>query len=610
MTANSNQGASSLKTVPDLLDRSVALFPDRPAYSECKGDLNNWRTLTWKEVKTEVEKWSKALSASGLKKGDNVAVLLPNSINAALADLSILYSGMTPVPLHAIDTPASSAYIINNSVSKLLIVPKTLRWNAIRSACKDFPNLKQVVVVGDDVIENAEDSPVPVTPLKEWLKAGENEPTPTDRPTEEDLAAILYTSGTTGRPKGVMLTHTNIVSNAMGIASESQLDEKDVFLSFLPFSHTFERSCTYYHALSIGAEMKFVRNATTVAEDLQYVKPTCFNTVPRVYEILYQKIQSDLSKESKTTQALAKLAVHIGWRKFCKKNGLEVEPSIFSWLDPLIWPYLEKKFSKQARDALGGNLKYSLVGGAALGHANGTYFCAMGIPVLQGFGMTETSPAVTLNKKWLNDPITCGSPIPHVQIRIGEDDELQVKGPNVMKGYWNLPEATAAAFTEDGWLKTGDQAHINDRNQIRITGRIKEIIVTSTGEKIPPNDLENAILGDPLFDQVMVVGEGRPFVVALAVVNPDEFAKVAKSVGADPNDPATYERKDIRKIALQRIKKAVASFPQYGIPRNVWLLKDNWTLDDGLLTVTLKNRRGEIAKRYKDQINYLYHCPQ
>ncbi|MCD8339554.1 MAG: long-chain fatty acid--CoA ligase [Burkholderiales bacterium] len=604
------QDYSQIRTIPDMLERTVALFPDRPAYSESKGSPTDWRTVTWKEFKDEVDRWKKALVASGLIPGDHVAILLPNSINAAVADQAILGSAMVPVPLHSIDTPSSSAYIINNSEAKLLIVPKTLRWNAITNVEQNFPFLTKVVVVGDDVIENAEKSPVPVVTLKEWLEAGKDTPLPTEKTKPEDLAAIVYTSGTTGKPKGVMLTHENIVANTKDFEKAAQLDETDSFLSYLPFSHTFERICTYYDALLIGAHVWFARNVAKLAEDLQFIKPTVFNSVPRVYEQFYQKLQSKRVKKGNFSKALADHAVAIGWRRFCRQNGLAVPSSSSSWLDPILWPILEKRYAQPVRDFFGGRLKWGVSGGAALNFANGTFFCGLGLPIFQGYGLTETTPVVCVNIRGMNNPITCGLALEHVEARIGENSELQVRGPSVMKGYWKLPEETAAVFTEDGWFRTGDQAEISDAGGIRINGLIKEIIVTSSGEKISPNDLELAILGDPLFEQIMTVGEGKPYITALAVVNDEEFAKLAKQVGADPNNPSSYERRDIRMLALKRIRKAAATFPQYGVPRNVWLLKDPWTVDNGLLTVTLKLRRRMINQRFKDQIEKLYQTPQ
>ncbi len=610
MTEEAQTDYSQIKTVPDMLKRTVAHFPDRPAYSDSKGDPKVWRTVTWKEFSDECDRWKKALAASGLKKNDHVAILLPNSINAAVADQSILGAAMVPVPLHAIDTPASSAYILNDSEAKLLFVPKTLRWNAIVTACKDFPSLTKVIVVQDDVIENAENSPVPVVTLAEWLKAGENTPLPTDEPTPEDLAAIVYTSGTTGRPKGVMLTHQNIVTNAIDFEDATKLNETDSFLSYLPFSHTFERTCTYYQALLIGAHVWFARNVTKLAEDLKIIKPTVFVSVPRVFEQFYQKIKSNIAKKGNFYKAFADHAVAVGWRRFSRQNGLAVPSSSSSWLDALLWPILEKKYAQPVKDFFGGNLRYAISGGAALNFANGTFYCGMGIPLYQGYGLTETTPVVCVNLHGMNNPITCGPALKHVQARLGENSELQVKGPSVMKGYWKLPQETADVFTEDGWFKTGDQAEIADNGRIRINGRLKEIIVTSSGEKISPNDLELAIVADPLFEQIMVVGEGKPFITALAVVNDEEFAKLAKEVGADPNDPATYDRRDVRMLAIKRMRKAASSFPQYGVPRNIWLLKDHWTIDNGLMTVTMKLRRREINKRFKKQIEQLYQTPQ
>ena len=255
-------------------------------------------------------------------------------------------------------------------------------------------------------------------------------------------------------------------------------------------------------------------------------------------------------------------------------------------------------------------MRIAIAGGGALNNAIGRFYNAMGVELRQGYGLTETSPVISVNRENCNNPVTVGQPIPGLQIRLGDIEELQVKGPTVMKGYWKRPDATAEVFTEDGWFRTGDQADLSDAGRIRIKGRIKEIIVTSTGEKIPPTDMELAIQTDPLFEQVMVVGEARPFITALAVVNEAEWEKFAKEFNVDPSDDRMLMRRDIRMAALKRLKKAASRFPQYGIPRNIRLLKEHWTVDNGCLTVTMKLRRPIIREKLRAEIDELYTVPQ
>lgn len=598
------------RVLPDLLRRNIRIRPDKVAYREFDAKTNAWVTMTWKEFGDGVMRWRKALAASGLKQGDHAAILMPNSTTAALADLSLLSSGLVPVPLHAVDTPASSAFILNNSEAKILFVPRTLRWNAMLNAERDYPNLKAVITSGEDADTADKDSPVPVYNLSDWLNAGSGTEIEDPYIDSESLAAIVYTSGTTGKPKGVMLTHGNIFANTIGISNALDMGPDDVFLSFLPFSHTFERTVTIYNALNLGAEVGFARSVLKLPEDLQIIRPTIFVAVPRVFEQFYNKIKHSLRNKGGFTASLADQAEIIGWRKFCKENDLAIPSSSYSWMDKFLAPYILPKFSEQILKLFGGRLRTAVAGGAALNNAIGHFFCGMGIDIRQGYGLTETAPVISVNRQGANNPTTVGEPLEKIEVRLGDMDELQVRGPSVMKGYWKRPEATTEAFTSDGWFRTGDQAELSDAGRIRIKGRIKEIIVTSTGEKISPTDLELAIQTDPLFEQVMAVGEGRPFITALAVVNEKEWEHFAAEHGIDPKDGSAMMRRDIRMAALKRLKKAAANFPQYGIPRNVRLLREGWNVDNGALTVTMKLRRPIIKERLAAEIEELYTVPQ
>lgn len=598
---------NNFKVIPDFLKNSVKEHPNGHAFSEWDEHSKSWIDYTWETFNQIVDTWRKAFWHTGLKKGDRVAILLPNSVNAALCDMAVLGNALTPVPLHAVDTPKSSAFIINDSESKLLFVPKALRWNAIASHESNFPHLREVIVIDND-LSNTENSPVPVITLEDWLKRAENGEMPTDYPEESDLAAIVYTSGTTGKPKGVMLSHKNVVSNVKDCDAFMKIQRDDVFLSFLPFSHTFERTVGYYLPTMKNAHIVFSRGVLNLAEDLKTIRPTVFISVPRIFERFQSRLEEYFIKAEIKT--LADYAVDIGWRRFCHQNGLEIPESNFSDTDSIAWAALKNQVVKPLHDLFGGRLRLSIVGGAALSNKLGRFYCALELPLYQGYGLTESSPVISLNKEGYNNPITVGQPLPSMQVRIGEKDELQVRGPTVMQGYWNRPDATKEAFTEDGWLRTGDQADLFDTGHILIKGRIKEIIVTSTGEKIAPQDLELAIQADSLFDQAMVVGENRPFITCLTVINEDEWKRLANEFGVDPDNDEILLRRDIRMAALKRIKKACSKFPQYGVPRNVILLRDPWTVDNGCLTVTMKLRRKIVAEKLKTLIESLYSTPQ
>lgn len=594
-----------LTTLPELLTHHLTVRPDDVAYKVYDNASKSWKDLTFKNVYDQVHAWRHAFAArSELVRGDRVAMLLPNCPEAVFFDLSALSNTLVPVPLHAIDTPKSSAFILNDSGAKVLVTNKLLKWKQIREAA-ETPEIRLVVITDDKDCDDLE-APIPVMSMATFLKLGETSQLPKDAPKATDLAALVYTSGTTGNPKGVMLTHRNVISNIQGVLKNLQPSGHETFLSFLPLSHTFERTTSYYLALGLGYTTAFNRSIANLQADFREIRPTVLMSVPRVYEMIYAKLQDGLAKKSGFVRYLFNWAVEVGWRRFCRENGLPVESSARAWLDPFVAGFLDKKVGKQLRAVFGDRIHLYISGGAALSPAVARTFFALGVPIYQGYGMTETSPIISVNKVGHNHPNTVGPALPNIEVRLGEGDELQVRGPSVMKGYWNREEATKAIFTEDGWLRTGDVCTIYPDGNIRITGRIKEIIVTSTGEKVPPADLESAITSDRLFSQCMVVGDDRPFIAAVAVLNPEEFKTVCAELGLDPANPDSLADPAFRKLALKRIKTAAAGFPNYGVPRQVHCTLDAWTIENGLLTPTLKMKRNLIRQRYASEINALY----
>lgn len=597
---------SELRTIPELLRRTVELFPEREAFRQYDYQANAWISTTWEEFYAGVMRWRRAFHAMGLVPGDRAAMLLTNCLDAVTFDEAALSSGLIPVPLHAIDTAHSSAYILKDSNAKFLVTTSRARWNAIHAADPDLSDLQQIVFtneVGDDLVDG-----IRLSGLEAWLAKGNS--VSDDElfagPALEDTAGFIYTSGTTGRPKGVMITHANIASNIQQINDSFNFTEEDVFLSYLPFSHTFERMVAHYVSVAHGSAMAFVRSVNRIEDDLAEVKPTLMCSVPRVFERLYQKIQTDLAKSSEDERHKTEWACEVGWRKFCRANGLPVEHTDREAMDATVAKMLDEEVGSRIREVFGGRLRACFAGGASLNLMVSRFFNSFSIPVLQLYGLTETSPIVSFTRMGRNNPQCVGFPVAGTEVRLGENDELQVKGPQVMKGYWRKPKETAAAFTEDGWFKTGDQADISEEGFIRIKGRIKEIIVTSTGEKISPVDLEFAIQEDHLFSQVFVLGDNRPFITALVVVDEHHWGEICRDMQLDPEDPKTLKNRDLLRLVVKRVRAAAKNFPSYGIPRSVEILREPFTVEDGLLTTTMKLKRPQILARYKDQIDEMY----
>lgn len=600
-SAKPSFGLENLTTLPQLLINSVERYGEREALRQFDKETKSWHSLSYAQLMARVMEWRRAYAAMNLERGTRIGILMPNSIDHACADQAALANGLVPVPLHAIDTPGASAFILSDSRAQVLVTNKLTRWKQIQAAGGDLQDLTAVIITEDEV----DDETGMVRGLSEWLAAGTHVVELPEGPKEDDLAGIVYTSGTTGRPKGVMLTHGNIVSNVKATLECVFPQVGDIFLSFLPLSHTFERTAGYYLALATGCTIAYNRSVLLLADDLKTIRPTVIISVPRVYERIFARVQDKLKKSRPAARYLFDWAVEIGWRDFCRRNHLPVEHTGRAWLDGLMRP-LVRKVSSTLLDQFGGRLRIAISGGAALSSKVARTFCGLGLPIIQGYGMTEASPIIAGNNRTLNQPNTVGKPFNNVEVRLGEGDEIQIKGPSITRGYWNRPDATADAFTEDGWFRTGDVGGFNELGLLSIKGRIKEIIVTSTGEKVPPADLEAAIETDPLFSQCYVIGENRPYLSLITVVNPDEWASFAKSCGVDPADPASLDNPSVKTSALKRAKTAAGEFPHYALPRAVVLTQEPWTIENGLITPTLKLKRGPLSKKFANVIAQLY----
>jgi long-chain acyl-CoA synthetase len=585
--------ADDAVTLDGLFRERVKRTPDLVAYREYVESHNNWRAYTWAQIDRQVARWQAALEKDGLQPGDRVAVMLRNSPEWVTYDQAALGLGLVVVPLYTQDRPDNVAYIIADAGCKALLIDGPEQWSAFADVKRQLGSLVRIISV----------KPVPdageprLKPLAEWLPAegGETRHLPRD---PAALATIVYTSGTTGRPKGVMLSHRNILSNAEGACSVLVAGHDDVFLSFLPLSHTFERTCGYYLTIMTGSQVTYSRGIPQLAEDLQAIRPTMLISVPRIYERVYGRIRAALDEGPPAKKKLFLLTVEVGYARFEHAQGRGPWKASF-----LLWPLLNALVAKKVLARLGGNMRAAISGGAALPPEISRVFLSLGLTVLQGYGMTETSPIASANAPEDNIPASVGKAIPGVQLRTGEANALMIKGPNVMLGYWNNPEATRAILGADGWLNSGDTARIDGEGHVFITGRLKEIIVLSNGEKLPPVDMETAILRDALFEQVMLLGEGKPYLSVVAVLNADNWRKVAAESGLDA---ANVRAKPVEDLILKRIGAQLKEFPGYAQVRRVTVVAEPWTIENGLLTPTLKLKRAKVMEKFNAEIDGMY----
>ncbi|HEX3632598.1 MAG TPA: long-chain fatty acid--CoA ligase [Casimicrobiaceae bacterium] len=532
---------------------------DKPLYRRHAD--GGWADVCVGELATLIGRCQVALQALHFQPGDRVGVCLRNSVDWVALDLAALGLGIVVVPLYVDDNAENIAWCSANAEVRALIVESTRAAQAIAAIAGALP---PVYVLHPDPGDTSPSlaSLLPATAAAPRFAAV----------SDDTLATICYTSGTSGRPKGVMLSHGNIIANVGSCRETGMAREGDCFLSILPLSHMFERTGGYYLPLSLGAKVAFSRGVALIAEDLVAQAPTVMVAVPRIFEKFLERIRQALAP-SPARRWLFEQCASRGWRVEQRKGG---------WLDALTLPLLRAVVAKPILARLGGRLRLTVVGGAALDPVLAHTFIGLGLPMLQGYGMTEASPVISVNRDDDNDPDSVGPPLPGVEVKVNEGGELLARGSNIMQGYWRNPDATGAAIGTDGWLHTGDLAEIRG-GRIYLRGRLKDILVMSNGEKLSPQDAEFALLRDPLFEQVMLVGEGRPFLSLLAVSGETD-----------------------EKVLVGRANELLKGFPGWVRVRRAIAVREPWTIANGLLTPTLKLKRPRVLDRYKSEIDALY----
>lgn len=583
------------KNLSDLFYERVKRSSNDVAYRYYDDSNQSWNDLTWHDIAKKVELWHAAFRHEGLNKGERVAIMMGNCPDWVIFDQAAYSLGLVVVPIYTNDRTENIRYILENANVKVFFIDEPSRCEALLNNTdlnlKDLLRMvthKDISQYKNPILKNVKDW---LPSYAETINRVQIEP--------DDLATIVYTSGTTGKPKGVMLSHNNIFSNAYSAAIFEHFDTSDVFLSFLPLSHMFERTAGYYMPMVIGAKVAYARSIENLAEDLITIKPTILVTVPRIFERVYNKIHDQLKNKSPVAQNLFSLAVKVGWLRFLVQQKREHwHPKL------LLWPILKLLVAGKILAKLGGNLQLAVSGGAALSPEIAKTFIGLGLTISQGYGLTETSPVVSTNKLSDNDPFSVGHALGNVSVKLGENDELLVKGPTVMLGYWDNDDATHEVIDDDGWFHTGDKAKI-DNGHIYITGRIKEIIVMSNGEKVPPSDVELAIGSDSLFEQVIVIGEAKPFLTAIITIEKENWEKFAIEHSVSP-EVTSLELESIKEILLKRINDKLEDFPGYAKIIRCHIVLKPWDIESGLITPTLKLKRTKICEYYNKEIDKLY----
>lgn len=532
---------------------------DKVLYRQWVGD--GWQDFSAGEILELAARWQEGFRRCAFEKGDRVAICLRNGAHWIAIDQAALGLGLVVVPLYVSDNPENIAYCAANSDSRILVLENDRMVETMR---RSMPHEPTIVCLQGGPERGA-------ASVEQWLPAAAR-PFEVTELEADALATICYTSGTTGRPKGAKLSHRNILSNVDMVLKAVDLHDDDVLLSIIPLSHMFERTAGYYTPLKRGITVAYSRGVQQIAEDLQTIRPTILMAVPRIYERFLARIEQGLGG-SRLKRALFHRTVELGWRVYRKEaNGLQ----------QMQYRLLKGLVADKILQRLGGRVRLSVVGGAAVEERIARTFIGLGLSLLQGYGLTECSPVVAANREGDPDPTSCGYPLQGVEIRVNESHELLVRGPNVMLGYWRDPEATARILDAEGWLNTGDQVEIRN-GKIYIRGRTKDILVLSNGEKLPTEAVETAIVNDPAFEQVMLVGEGKPYVILVAV---------------------TQER-DEKKL-VRRANDQLREFPRYVRVRRAILEKEPWTVENGALTPTMKIKRREVLQRYRSQIDTIY----
>jgi long-chain acyl-CoA synthetase len=584
-----------IKTLNDIY--AVTCTLDRPAALKVKRD-GRWVDISVAEFCGSVRNFATGLRLLGVKPGDRVAILSENRPEWAIADFAILANAAVTVPIYPTLLGWQIEYILNDSGAVAVICSTQEQLQKINDIQSHTPHLHNVIVC---------DGGGPLT-FQQVVDSGRGHPDNRRydelraQPKANDLATIVYTSGTTGNPKGAMLTHGNIASNVASVHNVMPIGEHMIAMSILPLSHIFERMADYFY-FSKGVTIAYAENVNKVGDNLQEIKPDAFAAVPRLFEKMRERIMNQVATESAVKQKVFRWAVSVAQERLPYRVDHKAMPPMLTMKSAIA----DKLVFRKILNRLGGRVKYVFSGGAPLSPELAAFFIGAGVEILEGYGLTETSPVISANTPMKRKVGTVGQVIKGVEVKIAGDGEILARGPNIMKGYFNNPEATAQAIDAEGWFHTGDIGELDKDGFLKITDRKKDIIINAYGKNIAPQPLEALLKSSPYVGTPVLIGDRRKYVTALIVPNFEKLERDARAMGIRVDSREELVNDDRVKAVYQgEIDRFNRNLDRQEKIRRFALLPRDFTIEEDEITPSLKVKRKVIDKKYKDIIDQLY----
>ena len=589
-------------TINQMVQNTIQQYGSKTALSH-KVD-KKYQDISYATLAERIKDFCLGLTELGLQKGDRVALLSENRPEWAITDLATLAGGGVTVPMFSTLTSAQVEYIVRDSGAKILCVSGERQLQKIKDWDANVPTNLQHIVIFDDLQDDSVRTFDQVCELGQQVENGDQVYQQASEAVEpDDLASIIYTSGTTGDPKGAMLTHSNFMSNAQAATGIVSITPDDVFLSFLPLSHVFERMGGHYLPLSGGATIAYAESLFTIRQDMQEVRPTIMMSVPRLYEGMHERIIRSVKEGSSTKQKIFHWSVGVG-AKVSQAIQRKRKPNPILSLKASI---ANKLVFQKLKAVTGGRLRFFVSGGAPLSKAIAEFFHAAGILILEGYGLTETSPVISVNQpdRWKFG--TVGPIVPGVEVKIAEDGEILSRGPHIMQGYFNKPSDTAEAIDADGWFHTGDIGEIDEEGFLTITDRKKNILILSNGKNVAPQPIENQLKQSPYISEIMLLGDQRSTVSALIVPSLDAIKEYAKEQQLEAEDvPALLQTQEIQRLIRGEINQYSSDLADFERVRMFTLMAEEFSEKSGEMTPTLKLKRSVVMENHKAAIDQMY----
>jgi long-chain acyl-CoA synthetase len=584
---------------------TAARHSSKPALMEKMA--GTYRSMTYQQMKEKVEQVAAFLISSGFEPQARMALLSENRPEWPIADMGMISAGMVCVPIYPTSTPHQISYILNDCGATAICVSRPLQLNKVVAIYKNSPQLRLVVVMED--YEPVEMGAIRIISFKHLLEEGRSADGARlvlqqrlQQARESDLVSIVYTSGTTGDPKGVMLSHRNFASNARAAIQALKFTSDETTLSFLPLSHVLER-VVHYALQYCGATIAYAESIDTISQNLGEVRPSAFVGVPRVLEKIYNRVIQSVESDKPLKKKIFYWALEVGKQYAYKLTQKQPIPTLLA----AQYRLADKLVFKKIQARTGGNLKFAISGGAPLMREIAEFFFAIGIPIYEGYGLTETSPVICVNRPGAIRFGSVGQTIEDVEITLAEDGGILARGPNIMQGDYHKPEATAEVLGEDGWFHTGDIGLIDADGFLTITDRKKEILVMSNGKNVAPQPIENTLKTSPYIEQAVLLGNNQKYIAALVYPNYELLAQYAKDKGSQAQSPVELAQ-DAQVLAFLRLEmdRLTADFARFEHIKKFALLTEEITEASGLLTPSLKYKRRVINERYQQQIADLF----